>query len=122
MAKGRGFGALRKGARIIRTADLAIGEMLLEYSAQFDAENTIRITHQWEDRVWARFVDAKTSNVSMGQDFCIWGFEIESGAIELWRPIRPAKPKKYEAKRHATSLPLFEFLAARPSASAAVGA
>lgn len=73
---GRGFGSHIKGERIRQISDLRVGDLVLEYSAQFHAENTVLITRHLGDRVYGVFVNPHDWTDRWGTEFCIWGFEL----------------------------------------------
>jgi len=82
MPKGRGFGTLQKGERITDLSALQLGHILLEYSTQFDAENTVKVVAILDGRVYVRFVNPENTDEFVGPEFCIWHWELES--TQLW--------------------------------------
>lgn len=88
---GRGFGLYVKGDRISSVSDLHVGDLLLEHSPQFNADNTIIVSRELEDRVYVHFVNPNNWRQRWGQDFCIWDFDVEHGTTQLWRAV-PTRP------------------------------
>ena len=82
-----------KGERVKSVAELQIGHILLEYSNQFDTENTIKVTRLFDGRVWAQFVNADNTDEIMGEEFAIWNYEIVRGSLKLWYAETAAKPQ-----------------------------
>jgi len=89
MSTGRGFGNYSKGPRIATITNVHTGDLLLEHSAQFDADNTILVTRELDGRVWAHFVNSEDWTERWGEDFCIWDFNLAPGPhqIQLWRAV-----------------------------------
>lgn len=87
MTAGRGFGIYEKGSQIDSVDHLHVGDLLLEYSPRFDAENTVIITREFKERVWACFVDPTDWTQRRGSEFCIWDFDLEFGQSQLWRAV-----------------------------------
>ncbi len=94
--KGRGFGSFTKGEKVTSLLDMKYGEMLLEYSHQFDSQNIIRITnvrpHDFTDPgeiIYARFVNPQNPSEFAGIEFAIWDFELSGKTLryDLWRAI-----------------------------------
>jgi hypothetical protein len=91
---GRGFGTYLKGPRIFDINTLHVGTLVLAYSARFNAENTIFITREFDQRVWGVFVAPDDWTNRQSHEFCIWDFELELRSIELWQAI-PADKKHH---------------------------
>jgi hypothetical protein len=82
---GRGFGAHVKGERITDITSAQTGALLLEHSRQFNTDNVILVTREFENRVWATFVDPFDWKRRDGQEFCIWQHDLDLNTIEIWR-------------------------------------
>ena len=87
MTAGRGFGEYRKGQAVTSIAELDTGALVLEYSPQFDAENTVFITRRTEDRAYGVFVSPDDWQERQGSEFCIWQHDICLGTLELWQAV-----------------------------------
>lgn len=102
--KGRGFGNLTKGERITRIAELSVGCVVLTYSHDSDAGNTLRVTRWWSDKFWGCWVNPLDPTERWGDEFCRWEFEL--GHDDYWLAVFP------EAERPAdlgfADLPLFQ--------------
>ena len=103
MPKGRGFGSLAKGERITSMAQLHVGAIVLVYSPQFDAENTIRVTQSWDDRVYYRFVNPENPSESWSPEHSLFYFEL--GRDDVWLAVFPIEERAPEPP--VTDLPLF---------------
>jgi hypothetical protein len=91
-SKGRGFGNYVRGEEIHDFTNVHTGDLLLEHSNQFDADNTILVSKDEfpeapNSRIWAHFVNPEDWEERWGEDFCIWAHELgnKKTGIELWR-------------------------------------
>jgi hypothetical protein len=91
--KGRGFGNYIKGERVTDMATLHTGDLLLEHSTQFDADNTVIVCKDEfpeapNSRVWVYFVNPDDWTERWGEDFCIWDHDLTTN-----REVYRAMPK-----------------------------
>ena len=89
---GSGFGPYSKGEQITDISNLCVGDLLLEHSVQFNANNVVRVTHvdPHRDIFYGTFEDPETEfELRIGatpDGFAVWGFEmIDGGSVRLWK-------------------------------------
>lgn len=96
-AKGRGFGKYVRGESISDFSGVHVGDLLLEHSNQFDADNTVIVSKDEfpenpQSRIWVHFVNPENWEEKWGEDFCIWGHELGK-SVELWRAVSAPTPE-----------------------------
>lgn len=100
MASGSGFGPFAKGAPVRSISEVSVGDLLLEYSPRFDAENVLRVTQVGnafhKGIFYARFVDPIDPE-HLRQNAYPWGFalyefELRMNDPLLWRAVPMLSP------------------------------
>ena len=78
---GRGWGHFIPSVRVNNPSEVKVGDLVCLESEQFKARNLARVTRtKFADkgaRFYARFVDPKAPSDFMGNEFCLWDFEIK---------------------------------------------
>jgi hypothetical protein len=87
--RGLGIGTFVKGEEITSIGQLRVGDLLADFSPQFNALNLMKVLEIVEDgsRVYGIFVDpADTGRARLPGDdkFCLWSFEIGRSSVLHW--------------------------------------
>lgn len=100
--RGSGWGNFQAGEQINDLSKLNVGDLLLEFSIQFDSYNVVRVTKtRWENesdqlvnrKVYGVFADPSdpaTTRLYSSGEFCICNHELGS-ARELYRATIPPR-------------------------------
>jgi hypothetical protein len=83
---GSGIGKFRKGEEIVSVSQLRVGDLLADFSPQFNAMNLMKVVEIAEDgsRFYGIFVDpVDTAKVRLPGDdrICVWNFEIGRSSV-----------------------------------------
>lgn len=83
----------RLGEQIVRVADMAIGQVVLAVSEQFDAQNLVLITKRGNgiateaEIAYGRFVDpadGSSPRVPGDDTFAIWDFQVAASPLQRY--------------------------------------